>query len=183
MSLQALRYCCGEIYSELQRLNKGPAREALVRHQACIDQLVESIRQVWIVECGGDPERWPWNQGFVLDTYIQFRKDTRIKKDTGELDRPKLTFCRPKGVVYFIQNSRFHIKIGWTEGDPSVRLKALQTGESEELKLLGWLDGTQTTEQSLHARFAEYRIRRDGEWFHPCPDLLNLIKENRPFQS
>jgi hypothetical protein len=58
------------------------------------------------------------------------------------------------------------VKIGYTGGEPSERLRALQTGLPFELTLLWSTPGD--FESQLHDMFAEYRVR--GEWF----DLTSL---------
>lgn len=66
--------------------------------------------------------------------------------------------------VYFIAAKATNsVKIGFTALNPDRRLRAMQTGNADELTLLGWYDGTIDDEQRWHSRFAEYRIR--GEWF------------------
>jgi hypothetical protein len=63
------------------------------------------------------------------------------------------------------------IKIGYTHTrgeavvvrDAMVRLSTLQCGNHRTLVLIAASSGTRDDEQSLHARFASYRI--SGEWF------------------
>src|ERR1700722_16208427 len=78
-------------------------------------------------------------------------------------------------MIYFIQDRRtFAIKIGYTSADnPESRQKALQTGNPNELVILGGMPGSQQDEQALHRRFAHCRLA--GEWFNPAPDLLQLV--------
>lgn len=79
-------------------------------------------------------------------------------------------------MIYFIQDStRNYIKIGFTDGSPENRRKALQTGNSSGLTLLLETEGTMQDEKSLHQRFAS--SREIGEWFRPTPDLLLFIIE------
>ena len=74
-------------------------------------------------------------------------------------------------VIYFIQDSdTLHVKIGYTGGDPKVRLADLQTGNPSRLVLLAATDGGQSDEAVLHRRFAAHRVA--GEWFNPAPELL-----------
>jgi len=75
------------------------------------------------------------------------------------------------GFVYFIKMEETgDIKIGFTEKNPKERLKDLQTGNSNKLILLGYIDGTNQDEYNLHQEFSEER-KRIGEWFKPSPSL------------
>jgi hypothetical protein len=57
--------------------------------------------------------------------------------------------------------------------DPKARLKELQVGCPDELRLLGVVEGEEDTEESIHALLAEHRIR--GEWFRPATDVFEII--------
>lgn len=75
--------------------------------------------------------------------------------------------------VYFIQRGNSGpVKVGVAK-DPKHRLKQLQTGNAEELKLLGTIPGGTELEQILHERFSRDRMK--GEWFHPNADILNFV--------
>ena len=81
------------------------------------------------------------------------------------------------GFVYFIKMEETgEIKIGFTEKNPKERLKDLQTGNSNKLILLGYIDGTNQDEFNLHQEFSEER-KSIGEWFKPSPRLEFRIKE------
>ena len=69
-------------------------------------------------------------------------------------------------VVYFIQagSSRGYIKIGVADC-PERRLADLQTGNAHRLSLVAIVDGGESMERELHAKFKEDHIR--GEWFRP----------------
>ena len=80
------------------------------------------------------------------------------------------------GFVYFIQEEGTHkIKIGFSEKHPNGRLKDFQTGNSNKLNLLGYIEGTYEDESNLHREF--YEERGNGEWFEPSPRLNDRIKE------
>jgi hypothetical protein len=80
------------------------------------------------------------------------------------------------GFVYFIQEEGTHkIKIGFSEKHPNGRLKDFQTGNSNKLNLLGYIEGTYEDESKLHREFNEER--GNGEWFEPSPRLNDRIKE------
>lgn len=80
--------------------------------------------------------------------------------------------------IYFIQSGgeRGPVKIGIT-GDPQLRLKRLQTGSAEPLKLLGTVKGDEAMERAYHTRLAAHCVR--GEWFRTDPEVLACIP--RPF--
>lgn len=67
-------------------------------------------------------------------------------------------------MIYFIQDSAtLLVKVGYTSGDVSRRLAALQTACAASLRLLGQVPGSREREGNLHERFAAQRER--GEWF------------------
>jgi len=77
-------------------------------------------------------------------------------------------------MIYFIQQDiNGPIKIGYTENNPESRLKALQTGNSNTLTLLGYIDGEEQQEKMIHRFFNGYRI--NGEWFRPDPFVMDYI--------
>jgi hypothetical protein len=68
------------------------------------------------------------------------------------------------GIVYFIQDvMTLAIKIGFCLKNPEKRLAALQTGNSNTLRLLGHVRGSVLHEKVLHMRFSRFHIQ--GEWF------------------
>ncbi|MEN1681078.1 MAG: GIY-YIG nuclease family protein [Planctomycetota bacterium] len=76
--------------------------------------------------------------------------------------------------TYFIQQGRGGpIKIG-VASDPLSRLAALQTGNPEQLFLLGSIKGD--CEGHLHRKFAKHRLV--GEWFKPHQQLLRYIAKH-----
>ncbi len=78
------------------------------------------------------------------------------------------------GQVYFIRDEASSaVKIGWTANNVASRLSAIQTGNPNELTLLGVMDGDEATERDWHSRYVEDRIR--GEWFSESDDLLAEI--------
>lgn len=80
-------------------------------------------------------------------------------------------------MIYFITDTK-NIKIGYTKGKIEKRLKQLQTSCSDNLYILGWIEGDINLEKRLHAYFDSCRIRHNGEWFYPTDDLLNYINCN-----
>jgi hypothetical protein len=79
--------------------------------------------------------------------------------------------------VYFAQcGVDGPIKIGWTAGPVESRLRQLQVGSPEELRLLGILHTEEAAEleRELHERFATYRVR--GEWYRPEGELEAFLQ-------
>lgn len=77
-------------------------------------------------------------------------------------------------MIYYIAcTATQRIKIGYTRGEPEVRLKQLQTGSASDLRLMACHQGTADDERALHERFATHRIR--GEWFEVCDPVLDHL--------
>jgi hypothetical protein len=175
-----LKACCTRVYHEMDDLGLSPGKEDWVRHPDSQRELEHLIRDVWIEHGGGTPSEWPWNQSWVLLSFIRVRKQNRSSKNKDKLSIPMggLFDGVDVGNIYFIRNSRGHVKVGWTSGDPAVRMKALQTGESEPLKLMGWIVGSESQERAIHVQFAAYRTAGGGtEWFFMRDELKEFIDE------
>lgn len=65
------------------------------------------------------------------------------------------------------------LKIGYTRGEPEVRLKQLQTGSAADLRLMAYHAGSIEDEKFLHSKFASQRRR--GEWFEMSEELLEHL--------
>lgn len=81
------------------------------------------------------------------------------------------------GFVYFIAIGDpyiSHVKVGYTKGDPALRLKALQTGCPFPLKILGFIIGNEDQERELHRVFEQYRTV--GEWFEFSDYVENTVR-------
>jgi hypothetical protein len=79
------------------------------------------------------------------------------------------------GRVYFVEAGLGGpVKIGTTTGHVNERLRELQTGNAERLRLLGTVRGGVPTERRLHGWFRYARLR--GEWFQPVPELREFIE-------
>lgn len=77
-------------------------------------------------------------------------------------------------VIYYIAcTATERLKIGYTNGEPEVRLKQLQTGSAADLRLIACHSGSLETERELHATFASQRLR--GEWFEMSEDLFKHV--------
>ena len=80
------------------------------------------------------------------------------------------------GFVYFIKMEETgDIKIGFSEKHPNGRLKDFQTGNSNKLNLIGFIEGTYQDETDLHQEFSENKVR--NEWFESSPRLEKRIKD------
>lgn len=87
-----------------------------------------------------------------------------------------------QGYVYFVRSERTHaIKIGFTAGKIEDRIAALQTAHPYKLQILAACSGTREYEKALHERFG--RLRLEGEWFNPHPDLIAFISVLPPYQQ
>ena len=79
--------------------------------------------------------------------------------------------------IYFITEGHY-IKIGYTTQKIEKRIKQLNTGAVQKILLLGWMYGNKAKEKELHIKFAQSRVRYNGEWFKPTENLLDFINEN-----
>lgn len=84
-------------------------------------------------------------------------------------------------VVYFVRGSESgRIKIGRTRNAVAFRMAAIAGMCSEPIELLGvvledhYATGSgEYTETAIHRRLADHRLH--GEWFHPHPEVLELV--------
>lgn len=83
------------------------------------------------------------------------------------LERYKQQIQTQKGDwLYFIQSSDTGmIKIGRSK-HPEKRLKQLQTGSTYKLRLIAAFEGLGWREPGIHQDLKQWRIRKNGEWFH-----------------
>lgn len=80
-------------------------------------------------------------------------------------------------MIYFIEGRHTGlIKVGFTEHDPKVRLRDLQTGSPDTLSLIGVVDGDQKLERELHDSFVLFW--HHGEWFEPCYEIRTYLEDN-----
>lgn len=81
-----------------------------------------------------------------------------------------------KGFVYLLLTGDETYKIGISKKPALKRIKSLQTGNPFQIQLLKeYLSPHyRKIEKMLHKRFAEYKTREKGEWFH--------LKEHHVFQ-
>lgn len=76
-------------------------------------------------------------------------------------------------IVYFISNGK-EIKIGYSHS-PTIRKSQLQTGNSNKLVLLGYIDGDKSVEKDIHRMFGYLRVRENGEWFRIYDELVEYL--------
>lgn len=101
----------------------------------------------------------------------------RMRQETVEFamnPRRNRRAKRKSGSIYFIR-SRNLVKIGFTAGDPTVRLNKLQIGSPVKLELLGYVEGDDVIERQLHWRFKSHHSH--GEWFFIEGSLCTYIKK------
>jgi len=121
----------------------------------------------------GDP-RWDeyWNKKNEVVKAERLRKEIDTKANASEKAK------RYKGYVYFIQGQHGGaIKIGYSV-NPQKRLKELQTGYPDTLKILVMLPGNEYTRDIFHRQLKESRL--NGKWFKPdnlVIDKVNELKE------
>jgi hypothetical protein len=79
------------------------------------------------------------------------------------------------GYVYIISEygDEMLYKIGFTKNHPSIRLKKLSTGNSNEIRLLNFYQSKNYVkiEKMLHLKFNKSRYR--GEWFNLTKKEVN----------
>lgn len=129
-------------------------------------------------------KQWSWPAGDPRwDTYWAKKKElkkAREKQDTIKAERRDKVFKKRYndeviGFIYFIQGENGGpIKIGYTK-DIEQRLKELQTGYPDILKLLIAFPGNHEYEKALHRQLKLYRL--NGEWFKPDPAVFRKINE------
>lgn len=82
-----------------------------------------------------------------------------------------------RGKIYFIGHGGSKtMKVGYTSGNPHMRMAALQTGSPDKLYMMGWIAGTLDEERELHRRFAHLRV--SGEWFRFEAELEEFYETN-----
>lgn len=79
--------------------------------------------------------------------------------------------------VYFIQADSGPMKIGHAD-DAAVRLRKLQCGSYERLRLIRLVEGGRPTERWLHRHFRSLHIR--GEWFDFTHEMLTIEPPRLP---
>jgi hypothetical protein len=125
-------------------------------------------------------QKWSWPKGDPRwDEYWKKKNEEKRAKEIQEQIRKEqsLRYQDKKkfpGFVYFIQGeSGGPIKIGYAT-DVSNRIRTLQTGYPEALKLLLAIPGNVNNEKVTHHELRQYRLQ--GEWFKPEKPVLEKIE-------
>lgn len=86
------------------------------------------------------------------------------------------------GVIYFLQPGEIQkVKIGYSNNLPA-RIKAVQTGSCEILKLLGVIPRANLNlEYAIHCKFGKYRLH--NEWFSLVPEILDFLNSKAKFPA
>lgn len=114
-----------------------------------------------------------WVLGWIC-TDMMFLQAARSLQKHIDIENKSINIENSSGnIVYFIKSSDA-IKIGTTNGNANKRLKELQTGNPENLILIGQCNGGVETEAMLHRVLGSYHKR--GEWFRADPDLISIIE-------
>lgn len=82
------------------------------------------------------------------------------------------------GIIYLLSNGNGQYKIGITTRKTTKRIKELQTGNGDEIKMLAEFKSGffRKIESSLHRRYGTKRLK--GEWFElEQEDTQNFISE------
>jgi len=98
-----------------------------------------------------------------------------VEWDEPKPEKPEPPLQDDPGVVYFAHDQASRaIKIGWSR-TPKRRMKDLNIGNPNVIKILGTVPGWKDAAQALHYKFWHLRIQ--GEWFRECNELLGYIRD------
>ena len=112
---------------------------------------------------------------FIKKSHISIRSKFEKLGILSRIEQSEQYIDSENGWTYFIQSKKdSDIKIGYTQKKPISRLKALQTGNPETLKIVGLIEGN--VEKYLHKKF--YGLRLNGEWFKCRKSLIRYIQNN-----
>ena len=123
---------------------------------------------------------WSWPKGDPRwDAYWKRKnEEKRLQELENEIKRNQLKYQDKKkypGFIYFIQGeSGGPIKIGYAT-EVSNRIRTLQTGYPDTLKVLLAIPGNINNEKVFHNEFKEFRLH--GEWFKPDEAIFEKIKQ------
>lgn len=118
---------------------------------------------------------WPSSRGGGVELFL-----SKMGAACGQCLGCKSVATRtaaPVSRVYFVQAlDGGPVKIGRSI-DPESRVLALQTANAEPLRVVATMLGGSAVERMLHRMFERHRVRVDGEWFRPAPEVLAFIRE------
>ncbi len=84
-------------------------------------------------------------------------------------------------MLYLISNNQNQVKIGWSK-HPEKRVRELQTGTADKLRLVRTFNVEKYYEKRLHYLLRDFKTRHNGEWFKISPEsALSLLDEVLPF--
>lgn len=117
---------------------------------------------------------------YILEDEDGYNADFLTLRNPIQIEDAALPQKKSKGgYVYFVKaGNSTYVKIGFTT-DVEGRLKTLQTGCAEKLKLMTLIPGTIQDERSYHRLFAKDRILK-SEWFNLSPHLNDFIANKKP---
>lgn len=97
------------------------------------------------------------------------------RADAQEARGGKEGLIKPRDKIYFVSGEEENspIKIGYTRWSVIERVRQLQTGRHDKLKILAVIDGDQSVESALHKLFSSDRLT--GEWFKRTDSLTQTI--------
>jgi hypothetical protein len=108
-------------------------------------------------------------------------------QNTRALRKPHGRFNQ-SGFVYFVAPDALYVrsdgdegkrvKIGFSSGIPSVRLRSLQTGSPLLIKVWLYFPAIEWAERCLHIALSEYQSH--GEWFHATSPIVALMSKLAP---
>ena len=96
---------------------------------------------------------------------------TEVRQDGGEVAGEQDLPAKGQTVTYFLQAGD-HVKVGKTDGLKR-RVSTLQTGNPEEIEIVGWVPGD--VEKAFHAHFEKFHAR--GEWFYAVPSIMRFVED------
>jgi hypothetical protein len=124
---------------------------------------------------------WPKNDPRWIEYWDRKNEEKKAELIRKEIEEQEICNCdnltrkKFKGFIYFFQGqSGGAIKIGYSSS-PEKRLKELQTGYPDALKILLMIPGDEKTERIIHRQLKEFRLK--GEWFKPDRYVVDKIKE------
>ncbi len=97
---------------------------------------------------------------------------TELSEGDGEGPEEQEMPSKGQMVTYFLRAGD-HVKVGKTKDDLRRRVGTLQTGNPEEIEILGWVPGD--VEKAFHAHFDKFRAL--GEWFYAVPSIIGFVED------
>lgn len=153
-------YCDGShIQAHETPLGREWNDDTEARYRALLTQEYDQAHRAGCMACAIPPAELD-----VVVASVDARQDMPARQAQSTQRDRALEFMREDGpFVYFIApEDRPVVKIGKANNIKS-RIRELQTGSADRLRLLAAIQGDERQEQQLHRRFAGLRLQ--GEWF------------------